>query len=84
VAVPLAIFDGDADRIAPAAACAAFAKAATIAGKPVEQTIYPGATHAFNVPGPDRTLFGEPVRFDEKATYDSALRTLRFLDAHMY
>jgi dienelactone hydrolase len=83
VGVPLAILDGDADTVTPAAPCTALANAAAAAGKPVELTVYPGATHGFNVPGPDRTFFGEPVRYDAAATYDAALKVVRFLDAHL-
>jgi dienelactone hydrolase len=83
VGVPLAILDGDADKVTPAAPCTALANAAAAAGKTVDLTVYPGATHGFNVPGPDRTFFGEPMRYDAAATYDSALKTLHFLDAHL-
>ncbi len=82
VAVPLAIFDGDADRITPAAPCAAFAKAAAAAGKRVDLTTYPGATHGFLIPG-ERTFFGEPVRFDADAAADSARKTAAFLARYL-
>jgi dienelactone hydrolase len=80
VTVPLRIFDGDADEITPAAPCAAMVKAGKAAGKPLDITVYPGATHAFQVPGPDdRTFFGQPIRFDAEATADSALQVAAFL-----
>ncbi len=81
--VPLAIFDGDADRITPAAPCAAFAKAAQAAGKTLEITTFPGATHGFDIPGPDRTAFGEPIRFDPDATRTAAEKTLAFLQRYL-
>jgi dienelactone hydrolase len=81
--VPLAIFDGDADRITPAAPCAALAKAAQAAGKTLEITTFPGATHGFDIPGPQRTTFGEPIRFDPDATRVAAEKTLAFLQRYL-
>ncbi len=83
IAIPLAIFDGDADKIAPSGPCAALVTAAKAAGAPVEITTYPGATHGFQVPGPDRTFYGEPIHFDPAAAADSAAKTLEFLAAHL-
>jgi dienelactone hydrolase len=79
VSVPLAIFDGDADKVTPAAPCAAMAHAGAAAGKPITITTYPGATHGFDLPGPDRTFFGEPIHFDQTASADAALQTFRLL-----
>ncbi len=80
VTVPLRIFDGDADHITPAAPCSAMVKAGKAAGKPLDITVYPGATHGFVVPGPDdRTFFGEPIRFDPAAAADSAVQVAAFL-----
>lgn len=83
VAVPLIIFDGDADRITPAAPCAALVKAATDAGKTATITTYPGVTHAFNIPGFNGTFYGEPIRYDSGATLDSAQRTEQFLARYL-
>ena len=83
VSVPLAIFDGSADQVTPAAPCAAMVKAGTAAGKPLTITTYPGATHGFDVPGPDRTFSGQPIRFDRDAAIDSALQAFGFLEAHL-
>ena len=83
IAVPLAIFDGDADTVTPSAPCAALVKAATAAGKTAQITTYPGATHGFNVPGPDRDFFGQPIRFDASAAEDSAKATALFLDRYL-
>ena len=77
--VPLTIFDGDADKVAPFAPCAAMVRAGVAAGKPVTITTYPGATHGFDVPGPDRMFYDQPIHFDSAAATDSALQTLRFL-----
>jgi dienelactone hydrolase len=81
--VPLAIFDGDADKITPAAPCAALVQAATAKNRAAQITTYPGATHGFQVPGPDRTFFGEPIRFDPLAAADSAQKTEQFLTRYL-
>jgi dienelactone hydrolase len=77
--VPLAIFDGDADQISPAPPCAAMVRAGTSAGKVLEITTYPGATHGFEVPGPERTFFGQPIRYDPEAAADAVQKTESFL-----
>lgn len=83
VTVPLDIFDGDADTIAPPAPCAAMAHAGQAAGKPIAITTYPGATHGFDVPGPDRTFFGAPIRFDASAAADAARQILGLLQRYV-
>jgi dienelactone hydrolase len=83
VTVPTAIFDGDADQVTPAAPCAAMVKAGTAAGKSLTITTYTGATHGFDVPGPDRTFFGQPVHFDQAAAGDAALQTFRMLQRYL-
>jgi dienelactone hydrolase len=79
VAVPVAIFDGDADQVTPAAPCAAMVQAGAAAGKTIAITTYPGATHGFDLPGPDRTFYGQPIHFDGAAATDAALQTFHFL-----
>ena len=79
VNAPLRILDGDADTWTPAPPCQALAQAATAAGKTVVITTYPGATHAFNVKGPDRTAYGHALRYDPSAAADAQMQTLAFL-----
>ena len=79
VTVPLEIFDGDADRVTPSAPCAAIAQAGKAAGKPIDITVYPGATHGFQIPGPDRSFYGQPIHFDPTAAADSAQKVEQFL-----
>jgi dienelactone hydrolase len=79
LSVPLQIFIGDADRITPAAPCSALASGRKASSKPIDITVYPGATHGFQVPGPDRVFFGEPIRYDADAASDSARKTYFFL-----
>jgi dienelactone hydrolase len=83
VSVPLDIFDGDADKIAPSAPCAAMAHAGAAAGKPITITTYPGATHGFDVPGPDRTFFGAPIHYDAAASADAARQIFAFLQRYV-
>jgi dienelactone hydrolase len=83
VTVPLAIFDGDADKFTPAPPCAALVQAATAAGKTAQITTYPGATHAFNLPVPEFTFFGQTIRFDASATEDAAQKSLLLLAKYL-
>ncbi len=83
VTVPLAIFDGDADTVTPPAPCAALVHAAVSAGKPATITTYPGATHGFDAPGPDRTFYGQRIHFDAAAATDAAVQTLHLLERYL-
>jgi len=83
VSVPLRILDGDADDWTPAAPCAALAQAAGAAGKIVQITTYPGATHAFNLPGPQRTYLGHTLRYDGADDRDADAKALQFLDTYL-
>jgi dienelactone hydrolase len=83
VTVPLAIFIGDADTVVSPPACTAMANAGKAAGKPIEITVYPGATHGFQVPGPDRDFFGQTLRYDPAAAADAAQKTATFLDTYL-
>ncbi len=81
--VPLAILDGASDDWTPAPPCTALAAAASAAGKTLTITTYPGATHAFNVVGKDRTAYGHPLRYDAVAAADAEQRTLAFLRTYL-
>ncbi len=83
VSVPLQLLDGDADDWNPAPPCAALAQAASAAGKTVQITTYPGATHAFNLPGPQRTYLGHTLRYDAGADRDSDAKALAFLATYL-
>jgi dienelactone hydrolase len=83
VSVPLQILDGDADDWTPAPPCAALAQAAAAAGKTVQITTYPGATHAFNLPGAQRTYLGHTLRYDGDADRDSDAKALSFLATYL-
>jgi len=83
VTVPLLILDGDADDWNPAPPCTRLAQAATDAGKTVQITTYPGATHAFNQPGNPRTYLGHSLRYDGNADRDADTKTLAFLASYL-
>jgi dienelactone hydrolase len=83
VAVPLEILDGDADDWTPAAPCAALAQAATAAGKTVSITTYPGATHAFNLVGAQRTYLGHTLRYSGDADRDADAKMFAFLATYL-
>jgi dienelactone hydrolase len=83
VGVPLRILDGDADDWTPAPACQALADGAASAGKVVTITTYPDAKHAFNFPGPNRTVLGHHLGYDQPAALDAAVQTLGFLQRYL-
>jgi dienelactone hydrolase len=81
--VPLTIFNGSADKVAPPQVCEAMTRKAEAAGKPVTITTYRDATHGFDVPGPDRDFFGTTVHYDPDASLDAARQTLNFLTHYL-
>jgi dienelactone hydrolase len=85
VAVPLLMLNGDGDDYIPYAPCQAFAAAAAAAGKPVQITTYPGATHAFNQPsnGP-RHFQGHTFIYDPKASADANAKTMAFFAQYLH
>jgi dienelactone hydrolase len=83
VSVPLLILDGDADDWTPAAPCRKLATDAVAAGKTVQITTYPGATHAFNVQAADRVYLGHTLRYDPKAGADAASKADAFLATYL-
>jgi dienelactone hydrolase len=83
VNAPLQILDGDADDWTPAPPCHALVDSAQAAGKPTSITIYPGATHAFNVNAPDRISGGHHLRYDPAASSDARARTFAFLHRYL-
>jgi dienelactone hydrolase len=85
VGVPMQILDGDADDWTPAGPCQALAQAATAAGKTVQITTYPGATHAFNQPlnGAGKTYLGHHLVYDPAATLDADAKADAFLATYL-
>ena len=83
IRVPQRILDGDTDDWTPAPPCRLLADAAAAADKTVAITTYPGATHAFNFPGPDRTVLGHHLGYNAPAAIDAAAQTLAFLQRYL-
>lgn len=88
VATPLLMLLGGADDWQPPARCVERGTAAQDAGDPIEFKVYPGATHAFDVPLSDRTRqvpnHGTVhMRYDAGAAADAHSQVQRFLRAHL-
>jgi len=75
VTAGILILIGSADDWTPASRC--------IDGAGVSLKVYPGATHAFDAPGPDRTYFGHHLAYDAAAAADAIQRTHRFLSSRL-
>jgi dienelactone hydrolase len=69
------ILIGSADDWTPASRCTGAAG--------TNLKVYPGATHAFDAPRPDRTYFGHHLAYDAAAAADAIDRTHRFLSARL-
>ena len=79
--VPTLILVGDRDDWTHASWCQEMMARRDGQGSPVELTVYPGATHAFNFfPGAPRVYLGHHVEYDPKATADAWKRVRAFLE----
>jgi dienelactone hydrolase len=67
------ILIGDADDWTPSSRCRAAPNL----------KVYPGATHAFDSPRPDRIYLGHHLSYDAAAATDAVDRTRRFLSSHL-
>jgi dienelactone hydrolase len=77
--VPVLVLVGEKDDWTPAAKCQAFASKTNF-----EVVVYPGATHAFNVPFEKPVeMLGHHFEYNQKAAQDAQQRADAFLDAHM-
>jgi dienelactone hydrolase len=80
---PLLILIGDKDSRAPAGHC----KSNMPEGKTKHEVIlkiYEGATHEFDVEGPERVVAIYKMRHDPKATADATYRVWEFLKKYLY
>jgi dienelactone hydrolase len=77
VIVPLLALSGGNDDWTPAARCVALANANP--GAPITVQVYPGAYHAFDVPGLATYKLGHRLEYDAAATTDAYLRVQQFL-----
>lgn len=88
LATPLLMLLGSADDWQPPTHCIERGTALQAAGAPVTMTVYPGATHAFDVSGRDRVR-NVPnhgtvhLRYDPTAAADSQVQVQRFLRIHL-
>ena len=81
VIVPLLALSGGSDDWTPAARCLALANANS--GAPITVQVYPGAYHAFDVPGLATYKLGHRLEYDAAATTDAYLRVQRFLTRYL-
>jgi dienelactone hydrolase len=84
---PALILIGDRDDWTPAEDCrklvaheSDIAMTRSAGGEPMRLMVYPGATHAFDVPGPPLTYFGHAIAHDPAATGDAEARVRAFLN----
>lgn len=76
---PVLVLIGEKDDWTPAAKCQALASKTNF-----EVVVYPGASHAFNVPYDKPVeMLGHHLEYDQKAAQDALQRADAFLDAHM-
>jgi dienelactone hydrolase len=84
VAAPLLILNGSADDWIPPAGCQAFAQSARSAGKPVQITTYPGATHAFTQPSNHTRIYdGHTLTYNPQATSDADAKMKAFFAGYL-
>jgi dienelactone hydrolase len=74
--VPTLILIGELDDWTPPSRCQAIEDKTN-----VEITVYPGATHAFAMPGLDMTYLGHRVAYQEAAAKDAQRRAASLIDA---
>ena len=85
VAAPLLILNGSADDWIPPAGCQAFAQGAQGAGKTVQITTYPGATHAFNQPSNRTRIYdGHTLTYDPQAASDADAKMKVFFAGYLH
>lgn len=80
-AAPLLVLVGRADRVAPAAACAAMERNQP-SPSPLSLVVYDRAPHAFDMDLPDRTQLGMRLGYDADAADDAQHRVIDFLRAN--
>jgi uncharacterized protein (TIGR02246 family) len=91
VTIPLLILNGEDDTMTPAAPCVEMAKSVHRQEAPIVVKLYPGATHAFDVPsfrGPGSegrpvTFQGHTMIYNVQATEAAKADLKRFLDQYL-
>ncbi|MGH7114025.1 MAG: dienelactone hydrolase family protein [Stellaceae bacterium] len=79
--VPTLILVGEKDDWSPASYCREMMARRAGKGAPVSLIVYPGATHAFNIPAPAREYLGHHLAYDPQATADAWRQVRDFLQA---
>jgi dienelactone hydrolase len=82
VIVPLLALAGGSDDWTPAARCVELRDAEP--GAPISVQVYPGAFHAFDVPGRDHYKLGHRLAYDAAATADAHARVQAFLYQYLH
>ena len=77
--MPTLILVGDHDDWTRASWCQEMMARRDGQGSPVELTVYPGATYAFNFPAAPREYLGHHLEYDPKATADAWKQVRSFL-----
>ncbi|HTT79392.1 MAG TPA: dienelactone hydrolase family protein, partial [Stellaceae bacterium] len=77
--VPTLILVGAEDDWARAKWCRDMMARRNGKGAPVKLVVYPGATHAFNIPRPPRQYMGHHLAYDPQATADAWKEVRAFL-----
>lgn len=80
ITVPTLILVGDKDDWLPASWCRDMMVRRAGEGAAVKLIVYPGATHAFNFPGPSRQYIGHHLAYDPQATAEAWQEVRIFLD----
>jgi dienelactone hydrolase len=79
VTAPTLILVGDRDDWNPASRCRAMLARRDGKGSPVRLVVYPGATHAFDVPGQAQHYLGHRLQYDPPATAQAWREVRSFL-----
>jgi dienelactone hydrolase len=83
MAAPTLILIGDRDNWTLLSWCQEMMTRRAGKGAPVDLAVYPGATHAFNVPSAPRQSHGHHLEYDPQATADAWQRVHAFLQAQL-
>lgn len=79
VSAPTLVLIGEKDDWARASWCRKMVARRDGKGAPVKLIVYPGATHAFNLPAPARQYRGHRLEYDPAATAEAWRAVRRFL-----
>ena len=81
--IPVLLLLGEADDWTPAAPWVELAQRMRQAGMIIEWTVYPGASHGFDVPRPSRVYLGHYLNYSPGAASDTEARVRALLAQHL-